>query len=67
MTETESAVYCRHCGETFDGEDGDFLCPSCGRYQDSMQCPTCNQPVRLSLMPAETHPEVHAPVEKENP
>jgi len=56
---------CRHCGAHTEfgpeGEPDDWLCEHCERYQDSMVCPTCHQPARISLMPAELAPEVHAP------
>lgn len=56
--------HCRHCGaahELLEGEDPDWQCAECERYQDAMVCPTCHQLARISLMPSELAPEVHAP------
>lgn len=62
--EVVAPSHCRHCGEEHEGdvpESGDFLCVHCGHYQDSMVCPTCKQPTRISLMPADLAPAVHKP------
>lgn len=58
-------VYCRHCGQPTErdsGDDSDWICSSCERYQDSMVCPTCHQVTRISGMAAEYIPKPHAPV-----
>lgn len=65
----EQAAPCRHCGQPApDGAEAgsDWLCPACEHYQDLMLCPTCNQPVRISLMPAEMAPEPAAPRRKKS-
>ena len=64
--ETEPVdVTCRHCGAHHEfgpeGEPEDWLCEHCARYQDAMVCPTCHQVARISQMPADLAPEVHAP------
>lgn len=64
VTEAPGPVHCRHCGQTYSGdvpEDGDFLCPSCEHYQDTMTCSTCGSVVRISLMPEGSAPQAHAP------
>ena len=44
-------VVCRHCGTSYSAKAGaDPRCPECGRYQDSIICPTCGQLARASLM-----------------
>lgn len=71
-----SPDYCRHCGEPknvvtlknavtltdtpYDTGD-DWLCASCEHWQDSMLCPTCKQPARISLMPADLAPKAAKP------
>lgn len=60
-------VNCRHCGvpsEVDVEKTPDWLCTACEHYQDAMPCPTCGSVVRISLMPAEMAPEVHAPVKR---
>lgn len=60
-------VNCRHCGAASDvdvAQTPDWLCHVCEHYQDAMPCPTCGQTVRISLMPAEIAPEVHAPIRR---
>lgn len=60
-------VNCRHCGVPSDvdvAQNPDWLCPFCEHYQDAMACPTCGQTARISLMPAEMAPEVHAPARR---
>jgi len=64
--ESESVdATCRHCGAHAefgpDGEPEDWLCTECERYQDTMVCPTCHQPARISLMPEDLAPERHSP------
>jgi hypothetical protein len=62
-----TAVHCRHCGQQNDVDveaTPDWLCPSCGRYQDATICPTCHQLARISLLPAEVVPEPHAPAKR---
>jgi rRNA maturation protein Nop10 len=62
-----SEVTCRHCGQPneVDAEaNPDWLCPSCGRYQDAMICPTCGNLARISQMPADIIPEPHAPARR---
>lgn len=66
-TASPDTVHCRHCGQPHEvqpGSDPDFLCDACGRYQDSMLCPTCKQPARISLMPQDLVPEPHAPARR---
>lgn len=68
--------YCRNCGapkrvvmsihpatlQATPSESGaDWLCAECEHWQDSMLCPTCSQPVRISLMPAELAPKAAKP------
>ena len=59
-----AVAYCRHCGEANpDAQAGtDFLCRACDGYQDTMACPVCHQPARISLLPDGTAPAPHAPV-----
>lgn len=60
-------VHCRHCGQPHDGEvpeGDDWLCVNCEHYQDQMLCPTCKQPARISLMPADLAPAPHAPARR---
>lgn len=58
MTQSDTApsgpqsVNCRHCGAAnqVDAEaNPDWQCSTCERYQDTMACPMCGQPVRISL------------------
>jgi hypothetical protein len=72
-TETEEVdsgpvmAHCRHCGQPneVDAEaNPDWLCDSCGRYQDAMTCPTCHGLARISLLPADVVPEGHAPARR---
>jgi hypothetical protein len=59
------AAHCRHCGVPSDAPAGsDFQCASCERYQDTVACPTCHQPARISLLPEGTAPEPHAPTRR---
>lgn len=63
-TVTPAAVNCRHCGAPHDlepGADPDWQCPECERWQDTIACPTCHQPARISLLPKEAVPAAHAP------
>ena len=59
------AASCRHCGAPVEfgpeGEPDDWQCDKCGRFQDTMVCPTCHTIVRISLMPEDLAPEAHAP------
>lgn len=79
MTETEptpeaeevdtgpATAHCRHCGQPneVDAEaNPDWVCPSCGRYQDAMVCPTCGNLARISLLPKDVVPEPHAPAKR---
>jgi rubrerythrin len=60
MTETpaptQEKVTCRHCGKSSQqlSDNPDWLCPKCDHYQDTMACPTCGQPTRISLMQDES-------------
>lgn len=56
-------AYCRHCGLENPGKTAgsDFLCQFCDGYQDTLACPTCHQPTRISLLPEGTAPPAHAP------
>lgn len=58
-------AHCRHCGQPGDADaSGDWLCRSCERYQDTMACPVCHQPARISLMTEDLAPPVHAPARR---
>jgi predicted RNA-binding Zn-ribbon protein involved in translation (DUF1610 family) len=44
---------CAHCGvaSIVDTEvTPDWLCPNCGRFQDSVVCPTCHSVVNRSAL-----------------
>ncbi len=59
--------YCRHCGAANELEKGanpDYACKTCGQWQDTMACPVCGQPTRISLMSPDLVPEPHEPKEK---
>ena len=45
-----SSITCRHCGKRYESSAADPQCPECGRYQDTVMCPTCHQPARASLL-----------------
>ncbi len=55
----QSSGPCRHCGETiqYDLERGDTRCPHCERFQNTVQCPTCRQPVDIHVLPEMTAKE----------
>ena len=61
-----AGAYCRHCGQPNDdaiaGED--WLCPHCEHYQDTIACPTCGSPARISLLPEGVVPAPHAPARR---
>lgn len=60
-------VNCRHCGQPNEVDveaTPDWQCPACERYQDAMQCPTCGQTARISLLPKDIVPEPHAPARR---
>jgi transcription elongation factor Elf1 len=60
-------VHCYHCGaphELTEGDDTDWLCPHCEKYQDTMACPECGHPVRISLMDPAKVPAAHAPTRR---
>jgi len=50
---TMQKVACRHCGTESEhmSDDTDWLCKACDHYQDTIACPTCGQPMRMSLHP----------------
>lgn len=54
---------CRHCGKLQQVAAGlkDWFCNACEHWQDTIACPTCGQPTRISLMPAAEVPEAHEP------
>lgn len=52
----ETTIHCRHCGESYESFSEEPMCPHCGRYEDSVICPTCGQLARPSLMKAEDVP-----------
>ena len=55
---------CRHCGAIVSdtpGEGGDWLCPECERYQHTVKCPTCKQPVSVDMLRDDDVPAAHAP------
>jgi Zn finger protein HypA/HybF involved in hydrogenase expression len=59
-------VHCRHCGAALENtslaaETDDWLCPTCDRYQDATVCPVCGGSARISALPQEMQPAVHAP------
>jgi DNA-directed RNA polymerase subunit RPC12/RpoP len=57
---------CRHCGaenQLAEGANPDYACKVCGQWQDTIACPTCGQPTRISLMPPDLVPAPHAPEE----
>jgi len=53
MTESESTPEgertCRHCGEpyTMQPDVADMPCPHCGRFVNTVACPTCGQPMHV--------------------
>lgn len=58
-------VNCRHCGapKQLEAEGNpDWQCPVCELWQDTIACPVCHQPARISLLPAEVVPPPHAPL-----
>ena len=60
-------VYCRHCGQARElaaGDDPDWLCEYCDKYQDTMACPECGQPTRISLMDPAKVPAPHGPARR---
>ncbi len=61
-----AGAHCRHCGQPNDNAvaGGDWQCPSCEQYQDTMACPTCGNPARISLMPEDLVPAPHAPARR---
>jgi len=66
---TMQKVKCRHCGKASEhmSDDTDWLCPKCDHYQDTMACPVCWQPTRISLMQDTNYipPDASADKEKE--
>lgn len=44
--------HCYHCGRptTAENLEEDWLCPHCGRYQNSVTCPTCHQVANKLMM-----------------
>ena len=61
------ATHCRHCGAPLDSaanSGAEIQCPNCERYQDTIACPTCRQPARISLLPEGSAPEPHAPTRR---
>lgn len=56
---------CRHCGgpnRIATDANPDWQCAICERWQDTIACPTCGQPARISLLPAELVPAPHEPL-----
>jgi len=58
---------CRHCGVTplIEVSGADWLCPNCDKWQDTIACPTCGAPARISLLPKTVVPKAHDPVAAE--
>lgn len=64
-TVTVASVPCRHCGEANQirsDANPDWQCAVCERWQDTIACPTCGQPARISLLAPEVVPAPHEPV-----
>ena len=66
---TEDAIEinhnCRHCGKkNANATPGDWLCPNCERWQNTVGCPTCGQPVDISQLPSDTVPAAAAEEDK---
>jgi len=55
-------AYCRHCGAPAPLDaHGDWLCPACERYQETVMCPTCGSLTRISSLPADKQPKAAKP------
>jgi len=62
-------AHCRHCGHVHEepltiSADADWLCPHCDRWQNTVKCPTCNQPVHVSQLAEDQVPAAHGPVRR---
>lgn len=72
VTEIEvgpDTTHCRHCGQVNEGPlkvgaDLDWQCQSCERWQSTVACPTCNQPVHIDMLEPGQVPAAHAPVRR---
>lgn len=56
--------HCRHCGKKTDidtGANPDWQCRFCGRFQNTVACPMCHQPVSVDVLPADAVPAAAKP------